>query len=208
MGILTHLRGAFLFIYAMLKNMILFLLSVALITCFFSFIVQFLVYLRYRSTNNPLVRDQKSVVEYLSGVIGDGLLMPLTNVFAVLTLLAVGFNPSLKLFLASALVGMFVTWVFHYGQQKFKLTNWTMPKVGQWNYLGLYHALFMFAEISFLSLVLIETVYSVWKTESINHFIMPFIGSWAMLALFAGTFFYDYAFVFKRLKKLPTKQKR
>lgn len=185
-----------------------FLLKIALFTCFFSFVVQFLVYLWYRKINHPLVRNQKSVVEYLSGVIGDGLLMPLTNVFAALTLLAAGFEPSLELFLVSAIGGLLITWTFHYGQQRFKLTNWTMPAVGLWNGLGLYHALFMFSESSFLSLVLIETILSALRTGSVNHFILPFIGSWAMLALFAGTFFYDYAFVLKRLKKPPTKQKR
>ena len=184
------------------------LLAVALITCFFSFIVQFTVYLWYRKTDNPLVRDQKSVVEYLSGIIGDGLLMPLTNIFAFLTLLSTGFNPSTKLFLMTALSGMFITWAFHYGQQRFKLTNWTMPEVGKWNNMGLYHALFMWSETTFLSLVLIEAGMKFISTGSVESFIWPFLGTLLVLAFFAATFFYDYAFVFKLATRPPTKPKK
>lgn len=125
-----------------------------LLTLFFSFGVQSLFYLYFRCTNNKVLKF-KHVFNYYSGIIGDGILIPLLNVFAVKILLDLNGGFSNELIFLSLIAGIFITFIFHFGQSYFNQINWTMPQKNQWNILGLYHCIFMFFESSFLVFTLL-----------------------------------------------------
>lgn len=160
-----------------------------IITCFFSFGVQSLFYFWYQVHNPKLIKNYQVVFQYMSGVIGDGLLVPLMNVFAIETLLNVYEVPSIQLVLYSFLGGLIVTFLFHFYQEYFDLTNWTMPISGEWNGLGFYHAFFMFFESSFLCFTIIAFI----SANGMNSIIRsPIMNGLLIFFIFALTFFYDY----------------
>ncbi len=166
---------------------------IAAVTCFFSFGIQSLFYLVYRLKRSALIKKEKTVFDYLSGVIGDGVLVPSTNIFAVQTLQYTGADLlNMQAWLLALPIGFAITFSSHYYQQKSQLTNWTMPKIGRWNTLGFYHAFFMFWETTFLGYSLISQI-----EFSLHHGLRSFIYSpikFGLLALtlFLLTFFIDY----------------
>lgn len=174
-----------------------------LISCFFSFGVQFLVFLYYRYIDHSILKVHKSVIHYTSGIFGDGVFIPMINIFCYYTIVAL--NPTLNLFNTSLslLGGVVITFIFHWGQQRLNLTNWTMPEKGLWNILGLYHALFMFCESSFLSFTLITLLSHVDSLSTLTLFHLPAKYSIAILGLFLISFLYDYrhSLVFNVLRK-------
>ncbi len=166
--------------------------GIALVTCWFSFGVQFSCYVWYRKHHHPILKMHKSVVNYHSGMIGDAILMPMVNVFcgSILQLSGWPWPTSLEV-VVSMIMGILITFAFHYGQYYYHLTNWTMPENGRWNKLGLYHALFMFCESSFLSYTLIKAIQLV-SEKGFATVSQPFVMAWMVLAVFLITFMYDY----------------
>jgi hypothetical protein len=169
------------------------LYQVALITCFFSFGVQFLFWAWYKIRREPIIKNYKTVFSYSSGYIGDLICMPATNVFAVIALDRLG-NPYLdfSVWMWAIFVGLITTFIFHQGQKHFNLVNWTMPQKGKWTLLGVYHSLFMFAESSFLAFSLISYVKhltTVGPGSLAGHAIQLGLG---IMFLFFVTFVYDY----------------
>lgn len=165
---------------------------ITLVTFAASFGVQFAFYLYYRYKSHPLIKTHKAVVNYTSGIIGDGVLMPLTNIFAFSVLTSLNYRFDAITLLWALLGGIITVFIFHWGQEYFHLHNWTMPESGRWNLLGVYHAMFMFAESSFLCFVLINYLQIALK----NGFMaIPqsalYSGLLAMFIFFV-TFVYDY----------------
>lgn len=165
----------------------------ALITCFFSFGVQAIFFLSFKLSGSKLIKKEKTVFNYLSGVIGDSTLIPLTNIFAIQTLIYTQtYLNNFPFWILAIIIGFAITFISHYYQQKSNLTTWTMPKAGEWNILGLYHAIFMFSETSFLAYVLISQI-SFILSYGINMTIYyPIKYAFLALSLFLLTFFYDY----------------
>jgi len=119
-------------------------------TVFFGFVVQALgnVYLRWRA--DPIVTEYRATLSYTSAVIGDGVLIPLVNVFMTSQLALWRRLPKLREIGAAILGATVVTGFAHIYQATQDLRNWTMTKPWDWTPLGYYHALFMCAEISFV----------------------------------------------------------
>lgn len=163
-----------------------------LITCFFSFGVQLGFYLFYKVRRDPMIKKYKTVVSYTSGMLGDGLLVPLVNIFAFLTLNQLGHTQiNLGMAFLGLLMGFGVTYIAHWGQRKYDQKNWTMLKNGEWNKLGLYHAFFMFFESSFLGYTLIFYINHLFNPQGETIF-SPFWYAIFILLLFAATFIFDY----------------
>lgn len=179
------------------------ILTVGLLTCFFSFGVQTLFYLWYKSKKHSLISQHRAVVNYASGIIGDGILVPLINIFAVISLSYLQrVYLNFTFFILALTLGFLTTSLIHYGQMRFALTNWTMPKVGKWNVLGLYHAIFMFLEISFLFYVLLNYIKEAEMFGTRLFLVSPIKFEFLVLFLFLMTFIYDYREqLFKKLLK-------
>lgn len=123
---------------------------VFLITALFGFVVQALgnVYLRWRM--DPLVTEYRATLSYTSAIVGDGVLIPLVNVFMTGQLALWRRRPNVREVAGAILGAAFITTVVHIYQATQDLRNWTMTKPWDWTPLGYYHGMFMWAEISFV----------------------------------------------------------
>lgn len=167
--------------------------GIYLITVFFSFGIQAACYFFYKLTRHALVRDYKHVFNYSSGFIGDGILVPLTNVFAYKTLefTQAWIEPN-KYYIGALMIGITISFIFHFGQRYYNLINWTMTRQGHWNTLGFYHMMFMFAESTFLGYTLIMYIRYI-KNHGIQSILDgPMKLAVYILILFFITFAYDY----------------
>ena len=119
-------------------------------TVFFGFLVQALGNLYLRYTDDPIVTHYRTTLSYTSAVVGDGLLIPMVNVFMTSQLAFWRRRPGLSEIALSVLGGALVTGFVHVYQAVNDLRNWTMTAPFEWTPLGYYHAAFMWTEISFV----------------------------------------------------------
>lgn len=121
---------------------------VFLSTTFLGFIVQALgnVYLNWRG--DPIVHEYRSTLSYTSAVVGDGVLIPLVNVFMTSQLAVWRRRPRAAEVAAAIGAAGLITAVAHLYQAVNGLVNWAMPAPFRWTIVGYYHAAFMWAEIS------------------------------------------------------------
>ncbi|MEP6693142.1 MAG: hypothetical protein ABJB39_00690 [Chloroflexota bacterium] len=117
-------------------------------TLFFGFMVQAAgnVYLNWRA--DPIVSEYRATLTYTSAVIGDGLLIPLANVFIVSQLVAWRRQPRAAEIAGAVLGAGVITVAVHLYQAVNALLNWTMTRPFEWTPMGYYHAIFMWTEIS------------------------------------------------------------
>lgn len=117
-------------------------------TAFFGFVVQAVgnLYLNWR--NDPLVHEYRATLSYTSAVVGDGVLVPLVNVFMTGQLALWRRRPALSEVGLSVLLGGLITGFVHVYQAVNALTNWTMTAPFAWTPMGYYHGVFMWTEIS------------------------------------------------------------
>lgn len=169
------------------------LFIVAGVTFFFSFGVQTIFYFWYLIRREQIIVKYKSVFSYYSGIIGDAILLPATNVFAVLALKHLNYPIfDFGVWLVALITGLFITLISHLGQKYYNLTNWTMPQKGKWTLLGIYHSLFMFSESVFLAFSLTSYLkrLALEGKDGLEGFPIKF-GLILMLFFFL-TFVYDY----------------
>lgn len=126
------------------------LASIFCATVLFGFMVQAAgnVYLNWRS--DPIVSEYRTTLTYTSAVIGDGLLIPLANVFITSQLVAWRRRPRAAEVFGAVLGAGLLTVIVHLYQAVNALLNWTMTRPFEWTPLGYYHALFMWTEMSFV----------------------------------------------------------
>lgn len=124
------------------------LACVFLVTAFFGFVVQAAgsLYLNWRG--DPLVLQYRSTLTYTSAIIGDGVLIPLVNVFMTSQLVLWRRRPQMSEIVLSIFGGALITVFVHIYQGLNDLRNWAMPAPFQWTPIGYYHAVFMWTEIS------------------------------------------------------------
>lgn len=126
------------------------LASVFFATLFFGFMVQAAgnVYLNWRA--DPIVSEFRTTLTYTSAVIGDGLLIPLANVFMTSQLVAWRRKPRVAEVVGAVLGAGVITLAVHLYQALNVLLNWTMTRPFEWTPLGYYHAAFMWTELTFV----------------------------------------------------------
>ena len=117
-------------------------------TVFFGFLVQAAGNVYLRLTADPIVTHYRTTLSYTSAVVGDGILVPIVNVFVTGQLLEWRRRPGLSEVALSVLAGGIVTSIVHAYQAVNDLRNWTMTAPFEWTPLGYYHAAFMWTEMS------------------------------------------------------------
>jgi hypothetical protein len=121
---------------------------VFLATWFFGFLLQAAgsAWLRWHS--DPIATTYRTTLSYTSAVVGDGLLIPLANVFIVSQLARWRRPPHFAEVAGAVLFAGVITGFVHLYQAANALLNWTMTQPYRWTTLGYEHAAFMWAEIS------------------------------------------------------------
>src|SRR3989344_3551440 len=169
------------------------LVFVALTTCFFSFGVQTLFYFWYLLRRERIIDKYKTVFSYYSGFIGDAILIPATNIFAVDALRHLNYPFfDYLVWIVSLCIGLITSLIFHLGQKYYNLTNWTMPQRGKWTLLGVYHSLFMFGESTFLVFTLMSFLKRLVLEGRETLAGSPVQLGLFIMFLFFVTFVYDY----------------
>ena len=132
--------------------------AVGFLTFFFGFGAGAVLNLYLLTIGHPLVTHLRSTLSYKSAIIGDGIVLPIVNMIAVSYLLKNSEYVSKRMVQLAMLIGGFVTIWFHMNQAVQGLVNWAMPTPWHWNLLGIWHALYMLAVASLLSLFYLVTI--------------------------------------------------
>jgi hypothetical protein len=103
-------------------------------------------------TGNPLIKQHRPTLTFRSAIIGDGILLPVIS--ALMMKSFVRWQPRIgaPTTLASIIGGSALALVFHIGQGRGGLVNWTMTRPWRWNLLGYYHFIYMSSQFSYMML--------------------------------------------------------
>lgn len=102
--------------------------------------------------HDPLVANFRASLSYKSSIFGDGVILPIINMFALLFLLENSRIIKEKTIKTAVSLGVLITLYFYINQAARGLVNWSMPTPWHWNLLGGFHAVYMFLAASFISL--------------------------------------------------------
>jgi hypothetical protein len=123
---------------------------------------------------------------------GDGLLIPAVNVAAFVVLRQMsGIIPWKRLPLY-VLLGLITALSAFLMQGKLDWVNWSMPSPFNWSEVGQFHFLVMWAEFSYLYVVLATAINHWPALRRDSSAWRSFWASWLGLVLFAGTLAADY----------------
>lgn len=141
---------------------------------------QWAFYLRYHG-------PEPTVFSYLSGVIGDGVLIPVANIGAFLVLrqmwplvrvrrlplyIALGFITAVGCFLA---------------QGGLEIVNWSMPSPFEWSPVGRFHFFVMWSEMSYLYVAMAVAINNWTALRADRLAWRTYWMGWLALALFGLT---------------------
>ena len=136
---------------------------------------------------------QHTVFWYFSGVLGDGLFIPALNVAGVAMLGRLRPSIAWRRLPLYALLGLATAAGAFLAQAGLDLVNWSMPISYRWSPVGQFHFLVMWAEMTFLYLVLATAVnnWSRLREDAIGW--RAFLSGWLGVALVAATLSVDYS---------------
>jgi hypothetical protein len=170
---------------------------VGLLTWLLAFGYQLIFYFYYEILDRSIIQGKETVFSYHSGMEGDGILVPLTNVLVFLLVKRLEFRTTRKYLYLALLFGLSFTLAAHYLQASLDLTNWSMPTAFRWSGVGRFHFFFMWAETSYLFYALILSIYKYKKLLLYRDARMYLALSVLSLLAFGGTFLADYLGVLK-----------
>jgi hypothetical protein len=147
---------------------------------------QWAFYLSYRG-------GQHTVFWYFSGVLGDGLFIPVVNVAGVATLRQLKPYIAWRRLPLYALLGMATATAAFLAQAALDLVNWSMPSSYRWSAVGQFHFLVMWSEMTFLYLVLATAVNNWSRLRLDASGWRAFMCGWLGVALFAASLAIDLA---------------
>ncbi len=130
-------------------------------TFFFGFGAAALLNIYLFAIKSPLVLNFRSSLNFISSIVGDGLILPIVNM-----LIAAFIMKNLSLVnkinvILGFVFGLLITLYFYITQAVQGLVNWSMPTPWHWNFLGVWHFFYMLAVsslISFYVLLLVKKI--------------------------------------------------
>lgn len=102
--------------------------------------------------HSPLVAQFRASLSYQSSIFGDGVILPITNMFIAYFVLENKEFLRKKVIRNAIFSGLLITLYFHLNQAMRGLVNWAMPTPWHWNALGAFHAGYMLLATTFISL--------------------------------------------------------
>ncbi len=162
----------------MTKNEKRLVLLTGLLTFFFGFGAGALLNLYLISVHSPLVEQFRSSLSFKSSIYGDGILLPIINMIIVSFLLKKREFLKRKTISLAFFFGILITSYFHISQAVRGLVNWSMPSPWNWNFLGVWHGVYMLAVASLLSLFYVVLFVSFIKQKK-----LPREGVWVTIGI-------------------------
>lgn len=112
-----------------------------------------LAYYYYRVRKDKYAfRGQKTLLQYYTGYIGDGLIAPVINILIYYSIVNTGYSLVLSDLVWCYVGGLTLDIVVHYIQGRYALTNWSMPYPFRWNFAGFWHMISFPIQIGYLLL--------------------------------------------------------
>ena len=130
---------------------------------------------------------QSTVFSYLSGVVGDGVVLPVANIGAFIVLRQMsGYIAWRRLPLYIAL-GFITTFAAFLCQAGLEIVNWSMPRAYVWSAVGQLHFVVMWAELAYLYVAMAVSInnWSVLRADALAW--RSYLAGWVALVLFALT---------------------
>ena len=161
-------------------------------TFFFGFGAGAILNLYLLAINSPLVLNFRGSLTFISSILGDGIILPVINMIAVSFLLKNKQFVNRLTIILGLISGLLITIYFHLVQGIEGLVNWSMPTPWHWNFLGLWHMIYMFLVTSLLSLYFVVFVKYIKKNGKIGkEAIFIILG----IIIFFALLKFDYSFV-------------
>lgn len=124
--------------------------AVFIISLILNWLMQLSYYTLTISQNPHAFLGQRTLLQYYTGVYGDGVIAPLINILAIYFFLFINFKPKknvvLKMFGLALLTDIFD----HLFWGLLKLTNWSMPKPFVWDFSGYWHMVSLPIQMTYL----------------------------------------------------------
>lgn len=127
-----------------------FYLAVIIISLTLNWLVQLSYYILMTSRNPLAFQGQKTLLEYLTGVIGDGVIAPIINVLVFIFFTTIHLKPQKKTIIKMFILALITDILVHFFQGAFSLTNWSMPKPFEWNFAGYWHMISLPIQMTYL----------------------------------------------------------
>ncbi len=166
-------------------------IGIIIISLIMNWGVQLSYYLRSKRKNKQAFAGQKTLLQYYTGYLGDGIIVPLINILICYVIERSGVPITQNIIIGMLGVGILFDIAAHYFQGIFKLTNWSMPKPFRWNFAGYWHMVSFPIQIAYLVyffwLLMIDWFY-VWHTSETK---LAMIGVWMLMALFVVLYMLD-----------------
>ncbi|MEO8285606.1 MAG: hypothetical protein ABI670_04165 [Chloroflexota bacterium] len=105
-------------------------------------------------TGNKLIKEHRPTLTFRSAIFGDGVLLPIISTLMMKSFVQWKPRMGSRASLASIVGGSALSLVFHIGQGRGGLVNWTMTRPWRWNLLGYYHFVYMSTQFSYMMLYL------------------------------------------------------
>lgn len=160
------------------------IIGAGLATFFFGFGAGALLNLYLISIHSPLVSSLRGSLSFKSSIFGDGIILPIVNMIIVAFLIKKKEFLNRKTVGLALFSGLLITAYFNITQAVEGLVNWSMPTPWHWNFLGLWHAVYMLSVTSLLSLFYIILIISSKKQKSFaKEAVFVSLGIFAFLIL-------------------------
>lgn len=128
------------------------LIVTAIATFFFGFGAGAILNLYLIFIHSPLIEKLRGSLNYTSSIFGDGILLPIVNMVMVSFLYDKKEFITKKTLGVGLFGGLLITAYFHISQALQGLVNWAMPTPWHWNFLGLWHGIYMLSVTSLITL--------------------------------------------------------
>lgn len=151
-----------------------------------------LSYYIYKINLQPLAfQGQKTLLEYLTGIIGDGLIAPIINVVVFVFFTTIHLKPQKRTVIKMFALALITDILVHFFQGALSLTNWSMPKPFVWNFAGYWHMVSLPTQMTYLY-YFFYTVVKNWR-EVKNKVALkkPILAVFGLMLLFVVLFFID-----------------
>ena len=129
--------------------------------------------------------SQPTVFSYLSGIIGDGVLIPAVNLGAYVVLRQLWPHIRWQRLPLYVSLGLLTATACFLAQAGLGIVNWSMPTPFQWSPVGRFHFIVMWSEITFLYVTMAVAInnWGLLRTDGMAW--RGFLAGWFALGLFA-----------------------
>ncbi|MCL4359960.1 hypothetical protein M1555_01740 [Patescibacteria group bacterium] len=136
-------------------------LVIIFLSLFMNWFVQLGYYIYRKQRDTDAFKGEKTLLQYYTGFIGDGIIVPVINVLVYYIIVSISQRTGQDMFaviggfagLTLAFgVGLGIDVMAHYAQGKLGLTNWSMPRPFHWNFPGWWHMISFPVQMAYLFL--------------------------------------------------------